>query len=67
MTKFINFLLLFFTLFVSSNGVLFVIRELIHDPEANIPLSGLIVSLAVLNIGTFWKDYKVYLFDFFFK
>lgn len=62
MTKFINFL---FTLFVSSNGVLYVIRELIHDPKANIHLSGLMVSLAVLNIGTFWKDYKVYLFDFF--
>ena len=65
MTKVISFLLLFFTIFVSSNCVLYVIRELIHDPKENIPLSGLMVSLVVLNIGTFWKEYKVYLFDFF--
>lgn len=64
MTKFINFLVMFINLFTNSTGIAFVIRELIHDSEANIPLSGLIVSLVVINIGTFWKEYKVYLFDF---
>lgn len=55
---------MFINLFTNSTGIAFVIRELIHDSEANIPLSGLIVSLVVINIGTFWKEYKVYLFDF---
>lgn len=64
MTKFINFLVMFINLFTNSTCIAFVIRELIHDSEANIPLSGLIVSLVVINIGTFWKEYKVYLFDF---
>lgn len=65
MTKFINLLVMFINLFTNSTGIAFVIRELIHNSEANIPLSGLIVSLVVINIGTFWKEYKVYLFDFF--
>lgn len=65
MSKFINFLVMFINLFTNSTGIAFVIRELIHDSEANIPLSGLIVSLVVINIGTFCKEYKVYLFDYF--
>lgn len=65
MTKVINFLVMFINLFTNSAGISFVIRELIHDPKANILLSGLMVSLVVINIGTFWKEYKVYLFDYF--
>lgn len=65
MTKFINFLVMFINLFTNSAGIAFVIRELIHDSEANIPLSGLIVSLVVLNIGVFKKEYEANLFNCF--
>ena len=65
MTKVISFFVMFINLFTNSAGITFVIRELIHDPKANIHLLGLIVSLVVLNIGVFNKEYKEHLFNCF--
>lgn len=65
MDKILNFFVMFINLFTNSAGVAFVIRELIHNPEANIPLSGLIVSLVIINIGVFRKEYKANLFNCF--
>ena len=65
MTKVISFFVMFINLITNSAGITFVIRELIHNSEANIPLSGLIVSLVVLNIGVFRKEYKAHLFNCF--
>lgn len=64
-TKVINFSVMFINLFTNSSGIAFVIRELIHNSEANIPLSGLIISLVIINIGVFRKEYKAHLFDCF--